>query len=112
LPDEEVATIASLFDRRPNAAADSAARTGYYRAIFDALAAKEQIADSAVRRLGRFRAQAIADILATHEVAPQRIIVGNAAAQRTPEAATVIVPLALTSLFDEARAVPDGGGND
>ena len=112
LPEEEVATIASLFDRRPNAAADSAARTGYYRAIFDALAAKEQIADSAVRRLGRFRAQAIADILAAHEVAPQRIMVGNAAAQRTPEAATVSVPLALTSLFDEARPVPDGGSND
>jgi hypothetical protein len=112
LPDEEVATIASLFDRRPNAAADSAARTGYYRALFDALAAKEQIADSAVRRLGRFRAQAIADVLAAHEVAPQRIMVANAAAQRTPEAATVIVPLALTSLFDEARPVPDGGGND
>jgi hypothetical protein len=107
LPAEEVATIASLFDLQASAAADGAERTGYYRAIFDALVAREPIPDSALQRLGRFRAQATADVLGAQGVAPHRIMIGAAAVQRTPEAHSVIVPLELTSLFDAARRTVD-----
>jgi hypothetical protein len=78
LPAPELAAIASRFDPGRAAEPDSPARVSYYRAIFDALAAHEPIPDSALARLGRFRAQAIGNALVAAGIVPERIAIDNA----------------------------------
>lgn len=97
LPAAEVAAIASQFDTR-DAAPDSAVRVSYYRAIFEALAAHERIPDSALVRLGRFRAQAIGTALADGGVSPQRIAIADGAAQLSATGGHVPVPIGLVPL--------------
>jgi hypothetical protein len=96
LPPEEVATLASLFDLRGNAGPASSARLEYYRAIFDALVAHESIPESALLRLGRFRAQAIRNMLAERGVEPHRIaVLGDTAPLFAPATDVVSIPLDL-----------------
>jgi len=69
---ERVATIGSLFG--PVGQLPAVARSGFYRALFDALAAQERINDAALRRLARFRVRATAGALATRGVDPARVV--------------------------------------
>jgi hypothetical protein len=97
LPTAEVAAIASRFDTR-DTAPDSPVRVSYYRAIFEALTANERIPDSALLRLGRFRAQAIGTALADGGVNPQRIAIGDGDTQLSATGGRVPVPIGLVPL--------------
>jgi hypothetical protein len=75
------ATQRAQIDQRfaaARAASEPAARAPYYRALFDALVAREPIAPAAIDRLGRFRAQSTADALVALGLARERVSAGPA----------------------------------
>jgi hypothetical protein len=67
----QIAALRSRFEEEENAA--------YYRALFDALAAIEPIADAALARLARFRGHAVRDGLAARGIAAERLVAGEIA---------------------------------
>src|SRR5690606_19174909 len=69
---ERVETIASYFTRDASGAVVEAERRDYHRALFDALVENEAIPRNALERLARYRARAIAALLARHGVAEER----------------------------------------
>ena len=76
--------------------------TAYYRAIYAALAANEDVSDLALNRLARFRAQSIADTLAGHGIGEQRIRLADDIESRSSESGPVSLRL---------EALPHGGNN-
>jgi hypothetical protein len=92
LPAAQVQRIAARYDCEGEPA--SPCRQAYYAEIFDALVANEEIAATALRRLGRFRAQSVADGLRRQGIAADRIVV-DADAIETPF--DVGLPLELTA---------------
>jgi hypothetical protein len=75
------ATQRAQIDQRfapARAASEPAARAPYYRALFDALVAREPIAPAAIDRLGRFRAQSAADALVALGLERERVSAGQA----------------------------------
>jgi hypothetical protein len=83
LPGERVAQLAARFDCE--GALASVCERAYYEQIFDALVANEEIRPTALGRLGRFRAQSIADALRQLGIAPERIeVAGSQDVVETP----------------------------
>jgi len=76
LPAERVAELAARFDCE--GALAPICERAYYEQIFDALVANEAIGSAPLARLGRFRAQSIADALRQHGIAAERIEVASA----------------------------------
>jgi hypothetical protein len=77
--------VAALTDRYNCDGAFSAiCQRSYYRVVFDALVANEEIAPTTLNRLGRFRAQSIADALRQRGIADSRIEVGSGNVVETP----------------------------
>jgi len=93
LPPERVTAIARSFNCGENP--PPACRTAYYAAIFDALAANEPIPESTVTRLGRFRAQAVAEAFEQRGIGAERIAVVAGAARTSAGADGVELPLEL-----------------
>jgi hypothetical protein len=77
LPAAQLAAIAARFDCSDTS--DATCRTAYYAAVFDALVANETIANGTLSRLGRFRAQSVAEALVERGIAADRISVGTGA---------------------------------
>lgn len=77
-------------DRAPGPEAGDAA---YYRAIYDALAANEDVSDLALDRLARFRARSIVDAFAGHGIGEARILLGDDIETRTGESEPVLLRL-------------------
>lgn len=79
-----------------DAAAPPAApqRVAYYRALFEALAAREPIRDAALRRLADFRARTVERRLRELGVADSRVVAGDAA-QPPADGVLALLPLAL-----------------
>jgi len=71
-----VMAIGSRFDFNGDGEVDAPWRMEFYRALVDALAADEEIAGGALARLGRFRAQSIANALAESGISMERIELG------------------------------------
>lgn len=65
----------------------------YYRAIYDALAANEDVSDLALNRLARFRARSIVDAFAGHGIGEARILLGDDIETRTGESEPVLLRL-------------------
>ena len=65
----------------------------YYRAIYDALAANEDVSDLALDRLARFRARSIVDAFAGHGIGEARILLGDDIETRTGESEPVLLRL-------------------
>jgi hypothetical protein len=85
--------IASAFPRGEGQPAMGASRADYYRAIFAALAEREPIAESALRRLAEFRARALANRLGELGVASARVAADGA--PPAPGDVLVLLPLTL-----------------
>jgi hypothetical protein len=73
---ERTSEIARLFDCG-DGELESLCRRAYYAAIFDALVANEEISDSALNRLARFRALSIVDALTTAGIDAARLETGT-----------------------------------
>lgn len=97
LPAARLEAIAARFSAARDADAPVEQRAGYYRALFDALVANETIEPQALTRLGRFRAQAVADTLAELGVMRERVIVGSVAP--LPPASRIELELELEALM-------------
>ena len=100
LPPQRLEAIAARFSLDPDWAPDAPARVAYYRAVFAALVASETIADSALTRLGRFRAQSIAHALAELGVEPERVLIGGGDLRVAAGPRGVQVPLDVTARRD------------
>jgi hypothetical protein len=70
-------SIAARFDFDRDGDVEPAWRAVYYRALAEALAANETIADTALMRLGRFRAQSIANALTELGIPAERVEIGR-----------------------------------
>jgi hypothetical protein len=91
-----LASLAAAFaldDEQPTAEAQ---RADYYRAVFEALAAREPIADTALRRLAGFRVRVIAGRLAELGVASSRVAGERDAETPLDDSVLVVLPLTLT----------------
>ena len=110
LPEPQVETLASslLCD---GVLADVCRRV-YYQQIFEALVANEAIAETTLNRLGRFRAQSVADTLRQGGVAEERIeiVPGNSSVET---AFGIGLPIEVTAFEpgrDDAPAEESDGG--
>ena len=65
----------------------------YYRAIYDALAANEDVSDLALDRLARFRARSIVDAFAGHGIGEQRVQLADNIETRAGETGPVVLRL-------------------
>lgn len=92
LPDPRVADLAARYECRDT----QPCRRAYYAQIFDALVANEEIAPSSLSRLGRFRAQSVAEALAMEGIDPERIEVTTGAGIAAT-ASGVALPVELTA---------------
>ncbi|MFO7287405.1 MAG: hypothetical protein C0P79_011160 [Gammaproteobacteria bacterium] len=86
---ERVETIASYFTRDASGAVVEAERRDYHRALFDALVENEAIPRNALERLARYRARAIAALLARHGVAEERIEIASPVVLEAGEPQTI-----------------------
>ena len=75
------------------ASAPAAGDAAYYRAIYDALAANEDVSDLALNRLARFRARSIVDAFASHGIGEQRVRLADDIETRTGESGPVVLRL-------------------
>lgn len=94
LPAARIQAIAARFAESLAEDAAPGLRAPYYRGLFDALAANETIEPQALRRLARFRAQAVADTLARRGIATERIAI-DAVMALDVNAAGIDLPLEL-----------------
>jgi len=79
------ARVAALMDRyNCDGAFSEICQRSYYRVVFDALVANEEIAATTLNRLGRFRGQSIADALRQRGIEDARIEVGSGSVVATP----------------------------
>ena len=97
---ERVDEIAALFNCSEGALI-LLCRRAYYAAIFDALVANEEIADSSLNRLARFRALSIADALADAGIDSERLEVAIGAN-------TIDTPFGIGLPIELTVAVSDG----
>jgi outer membrane protein OmpA-like peptidoglycan-associated protein len=93
LAPERVLVITRAFNCGPDPT--PACRAVYYEAIFDALADNESIPASTLMRLGRFRAQAVAEAFEERGIAARRIAVVMGATETSADVGGVGVPLEL-----------------
>jgi len=102
LPSGRVAQLAERFECA-GALAEACARA-YYEQIFDALVANEAIEPRTLSRLGRFRAQSIADALQQRGIAAERIeLVTGGDGDVADTAFGVGLPVELTALNAATR---------
>ena len=90
----QLASIAGRFE----CGAEVACPGGYYVAVFDALVANEPIPEAALNRLGRFRAQSIADALAERGIEPARVVPVTYATDASAPL-RVVVPIEVSVLI-------------
>jgi hypothetical protein len=95
---EQRATIASETDVTEDGKPAAKHSTAYYEAIFDALVANTKIDQSALARLGRYRARSIADSLAKLGIAAARVETGGGDGVLRSDPDGVAVPLELEVL--------------
>jgi hypothetical protein len=95
LPAGRLSDLAARYDCRDT----PACRRAYYEQIFAALVANEEIAPSTLSRLGRFRAQSVANALADGGIDGERIEI--AAGTPTATAFDVALPIELTAVQDQ-----------
>lgn len=88
----QVEALATRFDC--SGALNALCRRAYYAAVFDALVANEAIETATLTRLGRFRAQSVANSLSELGIAAERIEVTSGAA--TGSGRGIGLPLELT----------------
>ena len=92
---DELAPIASRFGPIGAAPLDAPQRVAYYRAILEALVAREPIADSALRRLAQFRSRALAAAFGARGIAPSRVVQRAAERAEDEDGNAVFLPLSV-----------------
>jgi hypothetical protein len=90
-----LAAIAARFPFDPSDEPAAPRRVAYYQALFDALAANEPIDEAALLRLGRYRAQSVANRLAELGVAPSRVSTVGGSLATSADLEVVRVPLEI-----------------
>lgn len=91
LPADELAAIAAQHERD----GPPEARAPYYRAVFAAVVDRERIERGALERIGRFRAQSIADALTGLGVPTDSVEVGEDVTAESSDIGQVTVPVEL-----------------
>jgi hypothetical protein len=97
LSDAARASLTGRFDFDRDGEVEPAWRAVYYREVATALAANETIADAALARLGRFRAQSIANALIERGIAAERVEPGRGAATGVPDGGQVLLPVQVAA---------------
>jgi outer membrane protein OmpA-like peptidoglycan-associated protein len=92
---DRMAEISARF--RCSGTIDALCRTAYYAAVFDALVGNEPIANATLNRLGRFRAQSVANALVEFGIPAERVEVGAGEAVVTRR--EIGLPLRVLALF-------------
>jgi hypothetical protein len=70
----------------------------YYEAVFEELVENEEVSESALQRLARYRARAVADALGRHGIDPSRLQVADEPEVTTATGETLPLSLSLRAL--------------
>jgi hypothetical protein len=104
---EALEQIRASFAGSVGAPSGAPERVAYYRAVFEGLVAREPIADAALRRLVRFRAQVVRAELAEAGIGDSRVSVGPDAPPFTGDGVLVVLPLLIEPAMTSDARLPE-----